>query len=136
MDPSPYYSSPPAKSKTLGVVAFIVGLVVIVFSVIASVIVGNLLGSILKPGSTFSQGFQAGATSTDPRVAFGGLLVVVQLLLGTGLGVWAFVQGIVAVRSDRGRGWGIAAIVIAAIAPVLSLIVYIAVGAVVQAATH
>ncbi|MCR2809671.1 MULTISPECIES: DUF3824 domain-containing protein [unclassified Microbacterium] len=37
---------------------------------------------------------------------------------GTVLGIWALVQGIVATVKNRGRGWAIAAIVIAAIGPV------------------
>jgi hypothetical protein len=37
---------------------------------------------------------------------------------GTILGVWALVQGIVAIVKNRGRGWGIAAVVVAAIGPI------------------
>ncbi|GAA3212069.1 hypothetical protein [Microbacterium terregens] len=37
---------------------------------------------------------------------------------GTALGIWAIVQGIVATVKARGRGWGVAAIVIAAIGPI------------------
>lgn len=43
---------------------------------------------------------------------------------GTVLGIWAFVQGIVAIATRRGRGAGIAAVIIAALGPVVfSLIV-------------
>lgn len=38
---------------------------------------------------------------------------------GTALGVWAIVQGIIAIVTDGGRGWGIAAAVIAAVGPIL-----------------
>ena len=134
--PAQYYAAPPNRSKTLGVVAFVAGAVVLVLSVTISVIIGNLLGALIQPGTSFSQGFEAGANSTDPGVAFGGLLVVVQLLIGTGLGVWAFVQGIVAARQSRGRGWGVAAIVLAVVAPILSFIVYLVVGIAVNQATH
>jgi hypothetical protein len=37
---------------------------------------------------------------------------------GTILGIWALVQGIVAIAKNRGRGWGIAAVVVAAIGPI------------------
>ena len=37
---------------------------------------------------------------------------------GTAVGIWALVQGIIATVKNRGRGWGIAAIVIAIIGPI------------------
>jgi hypothetical protein len=37
---------------------------------------------------------------------------------GTILGIWALVQGIIAIAKNRGRGWGIAAVVIAVIGPI------------------
>ncbi|MBS1672435.1 MAG: hypothetical protein JSS74_00530 [Actinobacteria bacterium] len=49
---------------------------------------------------------------------------------GTVLGIWAIVQGIVAIAKRRGRGSGIAAIVIAAIGPFVFFIVGYAVGAI------
>ncbi|HKP08518.1 MAG TPA: hypothetical protein VJU58_14790, partial [Microbacterium sp.] len=53
------------------------------------------------------------------------LLGEVSFWAGTVLGVWALVQGIVAIITARGRGAGIAAVIIAALGP-------IAFGAVVQ----
>ncbi|MFE5407944.1 hypothetical protein [Microbacterium sp. NPDC056569] len=53
------------------------------------------------------------------------LLGEVSFWAGTALGVWALVQGIVAIVTGRGRGAGIAAVVVAALGP-------IAFGAVVQ----
>jgi hypothetical protein len=41
---------------------------------------------------------------------------------GTVLGVWAIIQGIVAVVKNSGRGWGIVAIVIGAIGPIAFLL--------------
>ena len=38
---------------------------------------------------------------------------------GTILGIWAIVQGIIAIVKNRGRGWGIAAVVVAAIGPIV-----------------
>ena len=37
---------------------------------------------------------------------------------GTVLGIWALIQGIVAIATRRGRGQGIAAVVIAALGPI------------------
>ena len=53
------------------------------------------------------------------------LLGEVSFWAGTALGVWALVQGIVAIVTARGRGAGIAAVIVAALGP-------IAFGAVVQ----
>lgn len=38
---------------------------------------------------------------------------------GTILGIWAFVQGIIAIRQQRGRGAGITAVVFAVLGPVI-----------------
>ncbi len=38
---------------------------------------------------------------------------------GTVLGLWALVQGIVAIATRRGRGQGIAAVIVAAAGPIL-----------------
>ena len=37
----------------------------------------------------------------------------------TALGTWALVQGIIAIAKDRGRGWGVAAVVMAVLGPLL-----------------
>jgi hypothetical protein len=47
------------------------------------------------------------------------LLAEVSFWVGTALGVWALVQGIIALVKDRGRGWAIAAIVVAALGPIV-----------------
>lgn len=46
------------------------------------------------------------------------LTAEVSFWIGTVLGVWALVQGIIAMVKDRGRGWGVAAVVVAALGPV------------------
>ena len=46
------------------------------------------------------------------------LLGEIAFWAGTVLGTWALVQGIVAIVKDRGRGWGIAAVVLAVIGPI------------------
>lgn len=47
------------------------------------------------------------------------LLGEIAFWLGTVIGVWALVQGIVAIVKNRGRGAGIAAVVIAALGPIV-----------------
>ncbi|MDR7190842.1 hypothetical protein J2Y46_003700 [Microbacterium sp. BE35] len=46
------------------------------------------------------------------------LMGEVSFWVGTAIGVWALVQGIIAVVKGRGRGVGIAAVVVAALGPV------------------
>jgi len=49
---------------------------------------------------------------------------------GTALGLWALIQGIIAIVRNRGRGAGIAAVVIAALGPILfGLAVQLSIGA-------
>ena len=132
--PAQYYAGPPQQGKTLGVVAFVAGLVALVGSPIISVVVGAVLGHLLPPGSGFAQGFAAGSNTHDPATVGAGLLIVVQFVVGSGLGIWALVQGIIAVRKRRGRTFGIMAIVFAGVAPILSFIVYIVALAATQSA--
>lgn len=51
-------------------------------------------------------------------------IFVLHVVLGTVVGLWALVQGIFAVVMQRGRGFGITAIILAVAAPVLSLVVF------------
>ncbi|MDY0911040.1 hypothetical protein [Microbacterium sp. CFBP9034] len=43
--------------------------------------------------------------------------------IGTALGVWALVQGVIAIVKDRGRGAAIAAVAVAAIGPIVAFVV-------------
>jgi hypothetical protein len=120
----------------LGLVAFIAGLVVLILSPIASVAIGLIVGPSEIPGGGFAANFAAGDNPNNPANLTGGLLVIAQLLVGSGLGIWALVQGIIAVRSRRGRIWGILAIVFAGVAPILSIIVFLVASGVSEAASH
>lgn len=51
------------------------------------------------------------------------LLAETSFWIGTALGVWALVQGIIALVKGRGRGFAIAAVVIAAIGPIVFFVV-------------
>jgi hypothetical protein len=46
------------------------------------------------------------------------LLGEIAFWTGTVLGTWALVQGIVAIVKDRGRGWGVAAVILAVLGPI------------------
>ena len=51
------------------------------------------------------------------------LLGEIAFWLGTLLGTWALVQGMVALSRRRGRGYGIAAVVVAVLAPAVFAVV-------------
>jgi hypothetical protein len=91
------------QRKALGLVAMIVAVTLVVASTVVAVANGTHLDA---------------EHISDAEA--GGL--VVDFLLGTALGVWALVQGIVAVAVRRGRVFGTVAIVLASATPLLSLI--------------
>lgn len=110
------------KPRILGIVACIGAIVLLVLSVATSVAIGVFAGSVTDPSTTFEQDLTAPTTAVDVQL---GLIVLLHLGLGTLVGVWALVQGIFAVVLKRGRGYGIAAIVVATVAPILSMVVYL-----------
>jgi hypothetical protein len=123
----PAYGTPvPVKrSSVLGVVA------------LALAIIATVGASVLGAIASFRIGLGAGRELTsrplDADFDWSILAPVrewvqlgeVAFWVGTALGVWALVQGVVAIVTARGRGAGIAAVIIAALGP-------IAFGAVVQ----
>lgn len=115
--PAPMPAAP--KSPRLGRVAMIMAICVISVSVLASVLQG-LFGTTLR---TYSTGSSAGFNLNPDQGGFG-----IQMLLGSVFGIWALTQGIVAVAQNRGRRNGIVAIVLAGAAPIVSLIVWMALG--------
>ena len=118
-------SSPAKRSGVLGVVALALALVATVgaslFGAIASFNIGLGAGREITARS-FDADFD---WSILTPVRDWVLLGEVSFWVGTALGVWALVQGVVAIVTGRGRGAGIAAVAIAALGP-------IAFGAVVQ----
>jgi hypothetical protein len=101
------------------------GLGVLAGSVLASVLMGFAAASYAMSGPMgFSVNLQL-----DPNDSVESTLVVLafaHVLLGTLLGVWALTQGIVAIVTRRGRGFGVVALVAATLAPGFSLAIYIA----------
>lgn len=123
------WGAPPAppRSRALGITAMSIAIPLFVLSVIASVVVGTAAGPLAsRTSSSFS--FDTNDLTADQAAAFApvGLLMAVQLLLGTALGILALVLGIVAVATKRGRPFGVVAIIVAAAAPIVSFAVYAA----------
>ncbi|MFF2488221.1 hypothetical protein ACFVSU_17585 [Microbacterium sp. NPDC058062] len=117
--------APGKRSSALGFVALALALVATIgaslFAAIASFNIG--LGAGREISSRPFTGDFDWSVLTPVRDWV--LMGEVSFWVGTAIGVWALVQGIIAVVKGRGRGAGIAAVVIAALGP-------IAFGAVVQ----
>lgn len=112
------YEEPKAKKKTLGVVAFVVGLAALVVGVIG----GFLFGQAFGGSEAFRDSMEnSGATPSDSQIAelmtsSNAVTGSLMFYLGTALGLWAIVQGIIAAVTKRGRAWGVVAIILAVVA--------------------
>jgi hypothetical protein len=116
-----YGSAPVARSRRLGRVALFLALVALIGSLTVSIIVGLQAGPYtVRTGSGFMMNLDF--SSTVPGEAGLALLSALGWVGGTVLGVWAFIQGIVAAATNRGRAAGVAAIVIAVLAPGISAV--------------
>jgi hypothetical protein len=101
----------------------IAGLGVFALSIVTSIVVGTIGGPYTEQTS---HGIQFAFFTGDPNPVKSalGLVIGLHVLLGTGVGIWAIVQGIVAAASKRGRRFGVIAIVFAALAPGISLVAF------------
>jgi hypothetical protein len=116
-----------ARSPRLGRVALIMAACVIGLSLVASVLIGLFATTIyvhndlVTSGAHLSGNF--GFNAQPSQGLFG-----IQFGLGSIFGIWALVQGIVATAQNRGRRFGVIAIVLAGSAPLLSTILWGIVG--------
>ncbi|MDM7891704.1 DUF4064 domain-containing protein [Curtobacterium caseinilyticum] len=118
------YEEPKRKKKTVGLVAFALG----VLSLVLGVVGGAVMGAALAGNAAFAEMARNGGGSVeqqeqlqqqlmnDPSALsqFGGGAIVV--LIAAVLGLWALVQGIIAAVAGRGRVWGVLAIILAVVA--------------------
>jgi hypothetical protein len=117
--PTPAETSRPTGSNRLGLIAFVVSLLGIVIGAILATLGGIQSGSLAQ----FAE-YSNGTATIDPEtlpdaanqiaIAAGALSVSAFLVWGV-LALWGFIQGIIAAVKNRGRGWGIAAIILAVI---------------------
>ena len=124
------YDEPAKKKKTVGIIAFFVGVVALVLGVVAGVLLGNGLGN-----SQALQDYAANGGAGDPQELQRQLMQdpAAMSSLGTGVvvfgigslfGLWAIVQGIIAIATKRGRVWGVLAVVLALVAAVVAIALY------------
>ncbi|MCS6548716.1 DUF4064 domain-containing protein [Curtobacterium flaccumfaciens pv. flaccumfaciens] len=126
----------PKKKKTVGIIAFVLGLLALVLGVVG----GYIMGSAISNSGVLDQITQNGSTNltpeqmqsevmNDPDVRsqlVGGIAVIG---IAAFLGLWALVQGIIAAVAKRGRVWGILAIVLAVVATIATFVTYAGVAA-------
>lgn len=115
---------PAKKKKTVGIVAFALG----ILSLVLGVVGGAVLGAAFAGNAAFAEIARNGGSSVqqqeqmqqqlmnDPSALsqFGGGSIIV--LIAAVLGLWALVQGIIAAVAGRGRVWGVLAIILAVVA--------------------
>jgi hypothetical protein len=115
----PLTAAPRARrGARLGIVAFLLALVAAVGA--------TVLGSIAAYGIGIGTGRSIALQPMDVDFDWSILTPVRDWVLlgeiafwaGTVVGTWALVQGIVAIVKDRGRGWGVAAVILAVIGPI------------------
>lgn len=123
--PAPYAHptspTPPARpvASTLGVTALLVAIAGVLISTVVAVITGATTGPMVlaaleTPGPDGS--IDLGYLSPVRGWVLAG---EIAFWTGTALGIWAIVQGGVALASRRGFGAGLAAIIVAAVGPVV-----------------
>jgi hypothetical protein len=109
--------APPAAGRGLGVIAFVLAVAAAFGTTIVACLAAFRIGIgtgreiALRPMDVDFD------WSTLTPVRDWVLIGEVAFWAGTVLGVWAIVQGIVAIVRNRGRGWGVAAVVIGALGP-------------------
>ncbi|BFM26343.1 hypothetical protein [Microbacterium sp. che218] len=117
----------PVLSNRLGLIAFVVSLVAVVGGSIIAFIAGLQSAGVAQ----YAQQNGSSAGQIDPAtvppgveqsaLAFAVLSVVAFVVYGV-FGLWGFIQGIVAAIKRRGRGYGIAAIIIAVLGGIVVIV--------------
>lgn len=115
------YGAPPQRRGTsaLGVVALVLALAAAIVASLVAAVAGYFVGA----GT--AQEFVVSPSGPDldwrllTPVRDWVLVGEIAFWIGTALGVWALVQGIVAIAKAGGRGAGIAAVVIAGLGPIV-----------------
>ncbi|MEV7633565.1 hypothetical protein AB0N64_14290 [Microbacterium sp. NPDC089318] len=112
------YAAPPpvAPSRAWGAVSLVAALIAVVVAPIVAGVLALQIGLVVSVDDLVSEAGDFVIAALSP-VRTETLWAEIMFWLGTVLGVGAVVGGIVAVARRRGRGMGIAAIVIAAIGP-------------------
>lgn len=130
------HEEPKRKKKTVGVVAFVVALLALALAVVAGIVFGTAFGgssairdSILNGTAATESGQRdlQEQVMNDPTILTSSAGGGIAAIIGTVLGLWAIVQGVIAIIAKRGRAFGVIALIVAVIAPIALYIVFAAV---------
>lgn len=117
---SPSFGEPaPPRSSRLGVIALVAALAATVLVPIVATVAAVGIGAGLATQNLFLDEWTGGDLSVLTPVRDWVLLGEIAFWAGTLLGIWAIVQGIIAIVRRAGRVPGIVAVVVAAIGPVV-----------------
>lgn len=109
----------PKGSSRLGLIALLAALLGIILGSILSGIGGYQSGTLVQyadyANGTTDIAYESLPPAAQQTAIAGGLLSVAGFLVWGAFALWGFIQGIIATVKNRGRGWGIAAIVLAVI---------------------
>jgi hypothetical protein len=106
----------PKGPSTLGIIAFVAALAAVIIGSILVFIGGQAIGSVVQyTGTSGTVDASTIPAEGQDAAASGAALTFAGFAIFFVLGLWGFIQGIVATVKKRGRGWGIAAIVLAVI---------------------
>ena len=108
----------PTGGSGVGVVAFALAVTAALGAMILGAVAGYRIGLGTGRGIVLNPAGVGFDWSILTPVRESVLLGEIAFWAGTMLGIWALVQGTVAIIRNRGRGWGIAAVVIAVIGPI------------------
>ena len=118
----PYVPLPAAPRVRRGAGPGIVAFVLALLATVGATVVGSIAGYGIGIGTGRSIALQPMDVDFDwsilSPVRDWVLLGEIAFWAGTVLGTWALVQGIVAIVKDRGRAWGIAAVILAVLGPI------------------
>ncbi len=113
--PEPPAARTPSRSRALGLVALVVAVVALAGSVvIGAVAVMQVAATATITGELDAAGLRALAPARSWV-----LVGEIAFWTGTALGLWALIQGVIAIALGRGRALGVAAVATAVAAPVL-----------------
>ena len=118
----PYTPPPPPAPASEGSGLGVVAMVLAVIAVLGATVIGSIAAYNIGLGT----GREIALRPMDIDFDWSVLTPVRDWVLlgeiafwgGTVLGIWAIVQGIIAIVKNRGRGWAIAAVVVAVIGPI------------------
>ncbi|AOX46940.1 hypothetical protein [Microbacterium sp. BH-3-3-3] len=128
---APAYAPPPSSrgakgSRTLGLIAFLASMVGVVVGIVCALIAGLQSGSLAQyadaSGEIDPNTLPPGTEQTAILIA---VLSVTAFAVYGIFGLWGFIQGIVAAVKNRGRGWGIAAVVIAVLGGIAVIVAFV-----------